>query len=193
MVRVKFLLSIISSVLILFAACNNTGDAATTTKVKQRLAADSEISALKVDVDTKGGVVTLTGEVDSQRAKDRAGELAAQVEGVKRVDNRLQVNPAAARAGEGKETTNGTERDKQTAQEGDRDRTTTLDDATILTKIKAKLLAEGIIGTDVDVKNGVVSLKGEVSSAAERDKAARLATETEGVKSVNNQLKVKKS
>src|SRR4029453_10151324 len=47
-------------------------DAALTGKVKTALAAEPTVSALKIDVDTKDNVVTLTGTVDTPTAKERA-------------------------------------------------------------------------------------------------------------------------
>jgi osmotically-inducible protein OsmY len=66
-------------------------DASITAKVSAALAKDSELSAIKIDVDTKGGAVRLSGPAPSQAAKDRASTLAQSVEGVKSVDNELVV------------------------------------------------------------------------------------------------------
>lgn len=66
-------------------------DAAITASVKTRLAGQSPATLLKVDVDTTNGVVQLNGNVDSERTKQRATELARQVEGVRRVVNNLKV------------------------------------------------------------------------------------------------------
>lgn len=57
-----------------------------TTKIKSVLLADSEAKGLDVKVDTKDGVVTLEGELDSQAAIDHVTALARDVEGVKRVN-----------------------------------------------------------------------------------------------------------
>jgi hyperosmotically inducible periplasmic protein len=57
-----------------------------TTKVKSVLLADSEAKGLDVKVDTKDGVVTLEGALDSQAAIDHVTALARDVEGVKRVN-----------------------------------------------------------------------------------------------------------
>ncbi|MFZ5505992.1 MAG: BON domain-containing protein [Pseudomonadota bacterium] len=66
-------------------------DATITANVSARLAGDPELSALKIDVDTQDGKVTLTGPAPSEAARGRAAELAATVEGVVGIDNRLQV------------------------------------------------------------------------------------------------------
>jgi hypothetical protein len=69
----------------------------------------------------------------------------------------------------------------------------TLDDAWIHTKIVAKLIADADTPErkiNVDVVNNAVTLRGTVDTAEARVEAERIAKETEGVKSVTNQLKV---
>lgn len=69
----------------------------------------------------------------------------------------------------------------------------TLDDAWIHTKIVAKLIGDTKTPErkiNVDVVNGVVTLRGTVDTAEAKTEAERTAKETEGVKKVNNQLKV---
>ncbi len=67
-------------------------DAATTAAVKAKLVADSELSALQVNVDTKDGAVTLTGPAPNAAAKARAETLAKAVKGVGTVHNNLTVH-----------------------------------------------------------------------------------------------------
>ena len=67
------------------------GNAAITTGVNAALAKDSSLSALKIDVDTRDGQVTLNGTAPDAAAKQRATKLAEAVDGVKSVDNRLMV------------------------------------------------------------------------------------------------------
>ena len=67
-------------------------DAAITTKVKYELAEDVQFGTLKtVQVDTDRGVVTLTGNVHSNREKAHAGLAADRVDGVVKVHNMLSV------------------------------------------------------------------------------------------------------
>jgi len=69
-----------------------------------------------------------------------------------------------------------------------------ISDATLLATIKAKLFHEkSLHGLDinVDVEKGVVSLKGTVSSLEARATAVKLARETDGVKNVTADLKLK--
>lgn len=66
-------------------------DASITTKVNAELAQDSELSALKINVDTQAGRVVLRGTAPNDNARDRATTLAQRVEGVLTVDNQLTV------------------------------------------------------------------------------------------------------
>jgi osmotically-inducible protein OsmY len=61
-------------------------------KVKAKIAADPELNPFNIDVDASGdGVITLTGRVATQAAREEAGMLASRTEGVRHVHNRLEV------------------------------------------------------------------------------------------------------
>jgi hyperosmotically inducible periplasmic protein len=150
-------------------------DVALTAKVKTGLAGDSETSAMKVGVNTDRGVVTLSGVVPTEREKMKAEQIARRTEGVTQVVNNITIDP----------NTIGATNIKEKTEEA-------VSDTTILSKIKAKLLLEQITGTDVDVSNGVVTLKGQVADQKQVTQAAEIARTTNGVKSVKNQLTVKK-
>lgn len=66
-------------------------DAAITAEIKGKLAADPELSALAIDVDTSGGRVTLSGSAPSHEAIGRATLLALETDGVREVVATLQV------------------------------------------------------------------------------------------------------
>jgi hyperosmotically inducible protein len=66
-------------------------DAAITTAVKAKLAADKIKTLVRVSVDTVGGVVTLTGTVESAAQKKHAEEVARGVKGASKVVNNLQI------------------------------------------------------------------------------------------------------
>jgi hyperosmotically inducible protein len=66
-------------------------DTMITTQVKAKLIADPTTEAYKINVETKGGTVQLSGFVDSDSAKQRAGEVARSVDGVSNVDNDLEI------------------------------------------------------------------------------------------------------
>ena len=57
--------------MVVTVACAQT-DAGITTNVKTKLAADDTVKAYQVDVDTRNGVVTLSGDVETSAAKEQA-------------------------------------------------------------------------------------------------------------------------
>ena len=79
----------------------------------------------------------------------------------------------------------------EVAQNVNRSAGPALDDASVTARIKAKLLADGITGTDVDTAGGAVTLTGTVASDEQKARAEKHARETEGVKSVKSGLLVK--
>ena len=60
-------------------------------QVAIRLASDQLVKGGALKVDVKDGVVTLNGQVDEPKAKDRAAKLARGVKGVKQVINNLTI------------------------------------------------------------------------------------------------------
>ena len=66
-------------------------DAAITASIAAGLAKDADLSAIKIDVDTKNGKVTLYGPAPSAAARDRATTIAKSIKGVGEVDNKLVV------------------------------------------------------------------------------------------------------
>ncbi len=77
-------------------AANVVDNAALTTKVKAALLADDMVKGTQINVDSKAGVVKLTGTVDTPAHVARAVEVAKGVQGVQRVDNNLTSSPSAA-------------------------------------------------------------------------------------------------
>jgi hyperosmotically inducible periplasmic protein len=69
----------------------NVSDASISTAVQTKLTGDRVSNFTRVDVDTERGVVQLSGVVPSSEQKLRAEELTRQVNGVRRVNNNLQV------------------------------------------------------------------------------------------------------
>lgn len=157
-------------------------DAMINARVKTALLKDKRVDGLPIDVDTKNGVVTLKGEVDDANKIDHAAKLAAAVEGVASVSNKLVVgrDPLAANAGAKSSEERGSGR--------------AVADGIITGKVKTALVADAEIKglmIDVDTNRGVVTLSGQVETVAQLDKVMKIAGQTEGVSSVNNQLSVK--
>lgn len=145
-----------------------TNDAVITSKVKSKLAADPQTSALEIDVDTLNGTVTLRGAVDSAQEKRDAERLARNTEGVRDVENELELGDVSA----GEEVS----------------------DAWIITKVKSQLAADPEVSSfniDVDALKGEVTLSGVVTDQRARTEAERIARTTEGVKGVRNEISVR--
>ena len=66
-------------------------EGALTMKIKSKMALDDYVKARTISVDTDGSVVTLTGIVDSNAERDRAGRLARETDGVTKVVDKLEV------------------------------------------------------------------------------------------------------
>lgn len=67
--------------------------AAITSKITAKMALDDRVAAARIDVDTSGSVVTLSGRVSSQAERERALALARETDGVTSVVDRLTVAP----------------------------------------------------------------------------------------------------
>ena len=68
-----------------------TDDTAIRTGVKTRLIRDPDLPGRKIRVRVRQGAVTLSGRIPSDPLKVKAGRLAAEVKGVKSVDNQLTL------------------------------------------------------------------------------------------------------
>jgi hypothetical protein len=82
--------------LALFAAGCARTDQQVAADVQKKITADSNIPDKQITVSAAGGVVTLSGDVSSNAARNAAANDAAQVNGVKTVVNDLKVEPTAA-------------------------------------------------------------------------------------------------
>ncbi|HKP12148.1 MAG TPA: BON domain-containing protein [Blastocatellia bacterium] len=132
-------------------------------KTKLALIASSPTSGYETDVDAKEGVVTLTGKVDTNEAKTEAEQVARKVEGVRNVNNQLQVVPEARR------------NEVNAADEKIKDAIGKLMDT------DANLQS---LSLSVDSNAGVVSLDGSVDTLDQLWKAAQAIRKVPGVKSV---------
>jgi hyperosmotically inducible protein len=149
-------------------------------RIEYRLETSPLVRKYDVDVKVTGGVATLSGDVATQAQKTEAEKLA-RIDGVKRVDSTIAVDP---------------DEDKTVADRIKNGMTKTgekITDAWITTKVKWFFMGEDELkgsNIDVDTKDNVVTLKGAVRSQAGRVKAVDLAKNTDGVKRVVDQLAV---
>ena len=122
-----------------------------------------------IKIQSKDGAVTLTGIVSEEYHKSLAQETLAGLPGVKSVDNRLELKGAAPTANS---------------------------DAWLRDKVKATLLFHRSVSaanTEVDVKDGIVTLRGNATSQAQKDLTTEYAKDVEGVKDVTNEMTVTKT
>jgi hyperosmotically inducible periplasmic protein len=171
----------------------NMSDSDLKSNVKAKLDSDSQLKAanLNVDADADTNQVTLSGTVDSQSLRTKAVDMAKSVHTGLMVTDKIVVKPGEMSRTEYTEDQAKQARDK--AKAGGEKIGDTLDDAWIHTKIVAKLLANSNTPErkiNVDVVNNVVTLRGTVDTAAQKTEAETVAKNTDGVKSVSNQLKV---
>ena len=136
------------------------------------------LRANDIGVAVHDGKATLTGKVEESVNKELAEQIALGVNGIKKVDNQIVIQADYT----------------PPAQSSDRSYGELVDDATITSQVKSKLVwsknTEGL-STNVTTKRGKVSLIGSADTAATKDLAGRLALDTRGVVSVDNQLVVK--
>ena len=165
------------------------GNAWIMTKIQGKYFTDGLVKGRRIDVSANNGVVTLTGTVESEQEKQKAVELARNTEGVRRVEDRLQV---AAGAEAGATATGGSTPAAGTLPE-DRGFTEQMSDAGITARIQSKFFLNDTVKSrniDVDTSGGVVTLAGQVGNDAEQQEAISLARSVSGVKGVKNQLRV---
>ncbi|HXG57149.1 MAG TPA: BON domain-containing protein [Vicinamibacterales bacterium] len=95
--RIAFLALILVAPLLLSACGKSVGetidDATITTRVKTSFVNDPMVGALRIDVDTFKGVVTLSGRVKSKMEEDKAIALARNTKGVTNVKSTLTIEP----------------------------------------------------------------------------------------------------
>lgn len=169
-------------------------DAWITAKVKSTLAAKKNVKAFGTNVDTREGVVTLRGEVETSAEKDLAGRYVREIEGVRSVNNYLKVRGDAGVENRDDDARDAAE-DAGERIEGAGDRAVNaIGDAALTGRVKSALAGNRstrAFGTDVDSKNGRVTLTGTVGSDAERDLAEKVVRGVKGVESVDNRLEVR--
>lgn len=120
-----------------------------------------------IKVKSSEGVVTLTGVVSEESHKALASDTVAGLPGVKSVDNKLAVKTVSPAVGS---------------------------DEWLITKVKTTLLFHRSVSagkTEVFAKDGIVTLRGEAATQAQKELTTEYAKDVEGVKDVNNEMIVK--
>ena len=170
-------------------------DAWLVSKVQSTLLFHRNVNATETEVLVKDGTVILRGEAANAAQRDLATEYAKDVEGVEKVKNEMTLSAAAAKPGE---RTMGEKMDAigqkiETMGEKMGVVAEKIDDASITGLVKTTLLyhrSTSAINTQVQTKDGVVSLGGKARNAAEKDLATQLVSDVHGVKMVVNNMTV---
>lgn len=149
------------------AAQQSIDDTALTAKVKAALATERFVQARDIEVETRDGVVQLSGFVDSEAARTAAVMRARSVNGVAEVRNDLSIRTD----------------DRPAAQP--------VADNVIAARVRDSLgnvkLADGS-DVNVEVSEGVVQLSGFVMSVEEKARAGDAASSVAGVRDVENHI-----
>jgi hyperosmotically inducible protein len=154
------------------SAGEQVDDTVTTASVKSNLIADPVTKAYQIDVETFKGTVQLNGFVDNAAGKERATEVAKTTKGVTAVRNNLTVRT-----------------------DGGPSASERIDDAGITTKVKTALAGDPRTKAhqiNVETREGAVQLSGFVDTSEAKSTAEDLARAVDHVKSVDNEIDVKK-
>jgi len=118
-----------------------------------------------ITIKSNDGIVSLTGIVANEYHKSLAQETLANLPGVKSVDNKLELKGAPPAKSS---------------------------DSWIMTKVKATLLFHRSVsaGTEVNVKDGIVTLQGNATSEAQKELTTEYAKDVDGVKEVKNNMTI---
>jgi hyperosmotically inducible periplasmic protein len=136
---------------------------------KQSYVFKTYLQADDIKIQSKNGAVTLTGVVAENFHKSLAQETVAGLPGVKGVDNRLEVKDAPPTANS---------------------------DAWLRDKVKVALLFHRNVNsasTEVDVKDGIVTLRGDAASQSQKELTTEYAKDVDGIKDIKNDMTVSKT
>jgi hyperosmotically inducible periplasmic protein len=153
----------------------DVSDAGITAQVKAAFALSKRISAYEIGVETKDGVVTLTGQAPSEVDRGLAGDVAKDTTGVKQVDNQIRVEP-------------GLKPSDASLRENAR-----VTDLEIHANLRERLAASEFLSgneINVSVKDRVVTLAGRTQTPQQKTGVEQLARSTPNVANVVNQLTV---
>ena len=159
-----------------------------TTRIQAQYFADDQVKARYIDVNSKDGVVTVKGFVESPAAHERALQIARNTTGVKQVNDQILIgqSPKAFEAAQRPVATAG---ELPPPAAG----TATVDDDRLSNAIQASFFLDPAVKArqiQVETHNGVVTLNGAVASETERAQALVLARNVQGVQRVEDNLRV---
>ena len=173
--RVRTVVAALAS-FILTLAIGCTSNKANTPDVKDQVSKALENAGykdLKVDVNNDKQLVTLSGDAKTQEDKDKAADLAKSAAPGFVISNEIGVRPEGVEGAAKKIDSN-------------------VDDA-IEKDFKAVIIAHRLDNQHIrfDAKNGVLTLKGDVDTPAQREQVEKLAAGVPNVQQVVNELDIK--
>jgi hyperosmotically inducible periplasmic protein len=164
-------------------------DATITAKVKYRLILNKNIASYDINVDTKNGVVTLSGKVDSGEKRDLAVKLAENTSGVLKVEDSLTVETETMQKEGEKESDE--EKSGSSMKEKMDALSQEVKDTWITTKARSLLLisseADGA-RYDISTRTGKVTVTGTVLSEQQAEDIQKILEDLQGVTEVENKL-----
>ncbi len=167
-IRLMFTLAVVLALGVVLAACSrNSNDPKD--RVDKALS-DANIKGVHTSYDRDANVVHLQGTVDSADVKDRADQVATGAVGTTgKVLDELQVQGM----------------DEKPASD---------QDALIRDTLKADIQKDQVLqdrDVSFDVNNGVVTVKGDVRTPAEKERVSAMVKQVPGVKQMANELEIK--
>jgi len=165
---------------------NAISDSWITLKIHSQFIPEDALSDSDIDVDTKSGVVTLNGTVASEAGRTKAIAIAKATDGVNAVTDNLKVTPAASARAAGEKAGEKTREVAGTSGKA-------VTDGWLKSKIASQFVTEDLLDKsdiDIDVSKGAVALNGAVRTMEAKNKATAIVKGTDGVKSVQNNLKI---
>jgi hyperosmotically inducible periplasmic protein len=166
--RIAVMMVAIAALLVINLNAYASNDSRIESTAKKSYVFQTYLKGDDIKIESRDGAVTLTGTVVNSHHKSLAEETVADLPGVKSVDNKLQIkgeNPAEN------------------------------SDAWLTAKVKTMLLFHRNVSalTEVNTKDGIVTLQGEATSQAQKDLTTEYAKDVEGVKGVNNEMTMAKT
>lgn len=158
-------------------------DAWLTGRLETMYLLNEQLNPISISTQVEGGVVHLTGAVESEIDRDLAGALARNLDGIVEVENELLVDANAVQEAE----------PTSDPADGRRNFGSWVDDATTTAAVKARLVGNANtkgLQIDVDTWDDVVTLSGRVSTPGEKALAEEVARRVSDVESVRNNLVV---
>ncbi len=147
-------------------------------QISTTFALNRQLRSSDIEVKVEENTATLSGTVSDEVHKDLAESLAMNADGIDDVDNQIEVDE---------------EYTAEVRDDGERSFGDRVDDAVLTASVKGKLLwsrdAEAL-NTNVTTEAGVVTLSGIATTEEAKQAAEELASNTDGVRSVVNELEV---